>query len=77
MNSTVTAGPPVRRRLALIVAGIFVLFGSFLVTAPAQAGYYGSSYPCSYRCGYPAYRYHQPIARSMSQMFFVRAAPYL
>ena len=57
MNSTVTAGPPVRRRLALIVASILAVFGSFVVTAPAQAGYYGSSYyPCSYRCGYPAYR---------------------
>jgi hypothetical protein len=60
MNSSVTAGPPVRSRLALIVAGLFALFGSFLVTAPAQAGYYDSSYPCSYRCGYPAYRYYQP-----------------
>ena len=60
MNSTVTAGPPVRSRLALIVAGIFALFGSSLVTAPAQAGYYDASYPCSYRCGYPAYRYYQP-----------------
>jgi hypothetical protein len=58
MNSTVTAGPPARSRLALIVAGIFVLLGSSVVTAPAQAGYYDASYyPCSYRCGYPAYRY--------------------
>jgi hypothetical protein len=58
MNSTVTAGPRARRRLTLIVAGIFVLLGSSVVTAPAQAGYYGASYdPCSYRCGYPAYRY--------------------
>lgn len=58
MNSTVTAGPPVRSRLALIVAGILVLLGSSVVTAPAQAGYYDASYyPCSYRCGYPAYRY--------------------
>ena len=58
MNSTVTAGPPARSRLALIVAGIFVLLGSSVVTAPAQAGYYGASDPCSYRCGYPAYRYY-------------------
>jgi hypothetical protein len=58
MNSPVTAGPPARSRLALIVAGIFVLLGSSVVTAPAQAGYYDASYyPCSYRCGYPAYRY--------------------
>lgn len=60
MNSTVTAGPPVRSRLALIVAGFFALFGSALLAAPAQAGYYDSSYPCSYRCGYPAYRYYPP-----------------
>ncbi len=58
MNSTVTAGPLVRSRLALIVAGIFALLGSSVVTAPAQAGYYDASYPCSYRCGYPAYRYY-------------------
>ena len=58
MSSTVTAGPPARSRLALIVAGIFALLGSSVVTAPAQAGYYDASYyPCSYRCGYPAYRY--------------------
>jgi hypothetical protein len=58
MNSTVTAGPPARSRLALIVAGIFALLGSSVVTASAQAGYYDASYyPCSYRCGYPAYRY--------------------
>ncbi len=56
MNNAVTARPPVRRRLALIVASTLAVFGSLLVTAPAQAGYYGSSYPCSYRCGYPAYR---------------------
>ncbi len=61
MNSTVTAGPPVRSRLALIVAGVLALFGSFLVAAPAQAGYYDAGYnPCSYRCGYPAYRYYRP-----------------
>src|SRR5258705_14006598 len=58
MNSIVTAGPRGRRRLTLIVAGIFVLLGSSVVTAPAQAGYYDASYyPCSYRCGYPAYGY--------------------
>jgi hypothetical protein len=65
MNNTVTAGPPVRRRWALIVASVFALFGSSLVTAPAQAGYYGAGYygagyPCSYRCGEPAYRYYPP-----------------
>ena len=60
MNSTVTAGPPVRSRWALIVACVFGLFGSLVVTAPAQAGYYDAGYPCSYRCGYPSYRYYQP-----------------
>jgi hypothetical protein len=48
--------------LALIVAGVLALLGSFVVTAPAQAGYYGEPYygsnPCSYRCGYP--RYYAP-----------------
>jgi hypothetical protein len=65
MNSPATARPPGRNRLALIVAGVLALLGSFVVTAPAQAGYYGDSYygsnPCSYRyrCGYgyPRYRY--------------------
>jgi hypothetical protein len=56
MNSTVTAGPRARSRLTLIVAGIFALLGSSVITAPAQAGYYDASDPCSYRCGYPAYR---------------------
>jgi hypothetical protein len=63
MNSTANAGPLVRSRLALIVAGIFALFGSFLVTSPAQAGYYGGSYPCSYGCGYPAYSYYPAYRR--------------
>ena len=65
MNSPATARPPWRGRLALIVAGVLALLGSFMVTAPAQAGYYDDSYygsnPCSYRCGYgygyPRYRY--------------------
>jgi hypothetical protein len=58
MNSPATARPPGRSRLALIAAGFLALLGSFVVTAPAQAGYYGNSYygsnPCSYRprCGY-------------------------
>lgn len=60
MNNRVTAGPPVRSRLALIVAGAIALFGSTFFTAPAQAGYYDAGYPCSYRCGYPAYRYYRP-----------------
>jgi hypothetical protein len=63
-------GPAVARlsrhsRLATIVAGVLALLGSFVVTAPAQAGYYGESYyggprPCSYRCGYnyQPYRYY-------------------
>jgi hypothetical protein len=63
MNSTATARRPACSRLALIVAGIFALLGSFVVTAPAQAGYYDyrpyyRPYPCSYRCGYPTYRYY-------------------
>jgi len=62
MNSTATAGPRARSRLALIAAGILALLGSFVVAAPAQAGYYGDPYyrpyPCSYRCGYPTYRYY-------------------
>jgi hypothetical protein len=63
MNSPAIARPPGRSRLALIVAGVLALLGSFAVTAPAQAGYYDDSYygsnPCSYRCGYgyPRYRY--------------------
>jgi hypothetical protein len=67
MNSPATVRPPGRSRLALIVAGVLALLGSFAVTAPAQAGYYddsnyGYNYgsnPCSYRsrCGYSPYRY--------------------
>ena len=64
MNNPATARPPWRSRLALIVAGVLVLLGSFVVTAPAQAGYYGDSYygsnPCYDRCGYPRYRYVPP-----------------
>jgi hypothetical protein len=61
MNSLATVRAAVRSRLALIVAGLFVLLGPFVVTAPAQAGYYGGYYggynPCYYRCGYrPYYR---------------------
>jgi hypothetical protein len=62
MNSPATALPPGRGRLALIVAGVLALLGSFVVAAPAQAGYYGEPYygsnPCSYHCGYP--RYYAP-----------------
>ncbi len=66
MNNTFIAGPRVRSRLALIVAGAIALFGSMFVAAPAQAGYYDAGYPCSYRCGYPAYRYYpryRPVYR--------------
>jgi hypothetical protein len=67
MNSTVSARPSARRRWAPIAAGIFALLGSFAVVAPAQAGYYGDPYygsnPCSYRCGYPAYRYYPTYRR--------------
>ena len=60
MNSLATVRAAVCSRLALISAGLFVLLGSFAVTAPAQAGYYEGYNPCSYRCGYPAYRYYPP-----------------
>jgi hypothetical protein len=64
MNSPATARPPWRSRLALIVAGVLALLGSFVVTAPAHAGYYDDSNygsnPCGYRCGYPRYRYVPP-----------------
>jgi len=56
MDSIVTVRLLVRGRLALIAAAIFALLCSFVVTAPAQAGYYEGYNPCSYRCGYPAYR---------------------
>lgn len=60
MNSIASVNERGRSRWALIVAGIvagvFALLGSLAVTAPAQAGYY----PCSYGCGYPAYRYYRP-----------------
>jgi hypothetical protein len=58
MNSPAPARSTGCSRLALIAAGFLALLGSFVVTAPAQAGYYGNSYygsnPCSYRprCGY-------------------------
>jgi hypothetical protein len=56
------ARPTERRRWALLAAGVLALLGSFAVTAPAQAGYYGDygygDHPCSYRCGgYTPYRY--------------------
>jgi len=62
MNSIATVRAAVRSRLALIAAGLFVLLGSFAVTAPAQAGYYGGYDPCSYRCSgyYRPYRYYAP-----------------
>jgi hypothetical protein len=62
MNSPAIARLPGRRRLALIVAGVLALLGSFAIIAPAQAGYYGDAYygprPCSYRCGGYAPRYY-------------------
>lgn len=66
MNSPATARLPGHSRLVMIVAGVLALLGSFVVTAPAQAGYYGDGYyggynPCSYRyrCGgYYAPRYY-------------------
>jgi hypothetical protein len=53
MNSPATARPPAGGRLALIVAGVLALLGSFVVTAPAQAGDYGDSY---YGYRYSPYR---------------------
>lgn len=56
---------PARSRLALATAGILALLGSFAAPAQAQAGYdayYGAS-PCSWRCGYPAYRYYPTYRR--------------
>ena len=52
MNSPATPRSAGRSRLALMAAGVLALLGSFVVPAPAQAGYYDNSYPCSYRCGY-------------------------
>jgi hypothetical protein len=63
MNRVATARPRARGRWALIAAGIFALLGSFVVTEPAQAGYYEGYNPCSYRCGYPAYRYYPAYRR--------------
>src|SRR5260370_3533214 len=66
MNSPATTLPPGRSRLALIAAGVLALLGSFVVTAPAQAGYYCDSYygsnTSSYRSGYgyPRYGYSPP-----------------
>jgi hypothetical protein len=62
MSRIATVHPRAPSRLALIAAGILALLGSSAVTAPAQAGYYEGYDPCSYRCGYPAYRY-QPAYR--------------
>jgi hypothetical protein len=75
MNSPAVARRPRHSRVAILVAGVLALLGSFVVTAPAQAGYYGDSYyggyggyggygprPCSYRCGgygYQPYHYHR------------------
>jgi hypothetical protein len=49
MNGPATARPPGRSRLALLVAGVLALLGSFAVTKPAQAGYYDDSYYGGYR----------------------------
>ena len=50
------ARAPRRRLLALIVAGMVALLGTFVATAPAQAGYYEDSYYGGYR-PYAPYRY--------------------
>jgi hypothetical protein len=54
MNSPATARPPRPSRLALILAGVLALLGSFVVAAPAQAGYYDDSNYGSY----PGYGYY-------------------
>ena len=56
---------PARSRWVLATAGILALLGSFATPAQAQAGYdaYYSPNPCSYRCGYPAYRYYPAYRR--------------
>jgi hypothetical protein len=56
MNSPATVRPPARSRWALIVAGVLALLGSFVVTAPAQAGYYDDSYYGSSPYRYAPYR---------------------
>lgn len=50
----------IRKRWAVLAAGVVALLGSLAVTAPAQAGYYGDyGYnPCGYHCGYPHYYPH-------------------
>jgi hypothetical protein len=60
MNSPAATRPRGRSRLAMIVAGVLALLGSFVVTAPAQAGYYDDSYYGSDPgYGYSPYRrYH-------------------
>jgi hypothetical protein len=58
MNGPATARPRERNRLALIVAGVLALLGSFVVTAPAQAGYYDDSNYGSYPHRYGPYRYY-------------------
>jgi hypothetical protein len=78
MNSPATAHPRGRSRLALIAAGVLALLGSFVVTAPAQAGYYDGSYPCSYRCGYSPYRYyHQCSACGCGRRCYSASRPSL
>jgi hypothetical protein len=78
MNSSATVRPRGRSRLALIVAGVLALLGSFAVTAPAQAGYYEGSYPCSYRCGYSPYRYyHQCSACGCGRRCYSTSRPSL
>jgi hypothetical protein len=49
------ARAPGNRRWAPILAGVLALLGAFIVTVPAQAGYYGDSY-YGYR-PYSPYRY--------------------
>ena len=57
MSSPAPLRPPVRSRLALLIAAVAALL-AFAVATPAQAGYYDADYggSCGYRCG--GYRYH-------------------
>ena len=66
MNGNGIVYRPALGRLALILAGILTAFGLSVAPAQAQAGYevgYYNPNPCSYRCGYPAYRYYPAYRR--------------
>jgi hypothetical protein len=64
VSNDAMARRPIRRRWAVLAAGVVALLGSLAVTAPAQAGYYGDYgygyHPCAYHCGYgyPHYQHY-------------------